>query len=181
MKNILFGVVGVLLLVGCVQPTFNQNNKSISFISGKPYVIPQGARYNGSSFGSEKNAAILISLLRKAGLNCNVGDVAWFEENYAATQSKALSESNTELYISNARKAKSLGLAGCSHPLNKQEYDYYLNKENQKAAYNRAVASQPDMSSTNAMISNMQMQNRIDSISRQTESMKPNNINVYVH
>ncbi len=115
-----------LLFSGCAgsQPQFNPNNKSIKFVEGKAFAIPNGAIYKETT-------------LRKVtkGTGCRIGDVPWVTTNTYKSLSAAKTREEKNIAYTNAKRN---GHLGCSSPLSNQEYQYVLNQQNQQQANVRA-------------------------------------------
>ena len=59
--------------IGCGQPQFNPNNKSMVFIKGKPYKVPYQTNYSLQPLSKDD-----IKALRKYGYQyCSEGDIRW--------------------------------------------------------------------------------------------------------
>ncbi len=74
-KVILTSIVGTLLLASCTnQPQpFNRNIKTIVFLNGKAFHIPQGADYKLSTVNMND-----VTLFKALGIStCNEGDLFW--------------------------------------------------------------------------------------------------------
>ena len=121
-----------IFLFGCTpQPSFNPNIKGIEFIKGRPYIIP-----NKVTFGKPLTKKSAYSMKKESRGECREGDVWWIGFPYGVPGRmaiKASSEKEVQYHFD-------MRHTGCAHPLTKQEYQYYLNQQNQAAANARAAA-----------------------------------------
>lgn len=129
MRNFIFLGFLLIFLTGCVttQP-FSPNNRNVIMYSGRAYSIPYSVKYALV----DQNSPISQQQLRLAyGLNCNIGDVVWFEpksidevETYYKKYSALLSP------IALNRLQAVRGNIGCSRPLTDQELAFYMHQQN---------------------------------------------------
>ena len=127
MKNY-FMIFITVLFVGCTnQPSFNPNNRGITFKNGKPYRVP----YNTWLIVIDKIGTV------EKNMGCHKGDLYWAYINTTKYISKFRTSRERYPYLMQAYKQ---GLAGCVKPLTNKEYQYYLNQQNQAAANARAAA-----------------------------------------
>jgi len=152
------GLIGILVFTGCVgsqpqqQSTFNKNNKSITFINGKPYFIPRMAKYSNTQLKNIDNS------YKKIG--CRNGDVFWFTGIAYCDIDATLQKYKTDVI----KRHYNNGEIGCAKPLSNQQYQYVLNQQNQRAANARA---QTMMQNYNNQVANMQLQNTTNNIMNQ--------------
>ncbi len=132
-------VVASLLLTGC---GYDPHAKLITFIDGKPYRIPYAVKY--SRHPLKANDDRWLGYFRAAGMDCRPGDIQWNENRMhdkllKNTRNKKQSDIQWQNnHISILRQGRKESKVGCAHPLNGQEYNYYLNQQNQQAANTRA-------------------------------------------
>lgn len=147
---LLIGIVAIPFTgCGTPKPQFNQSNKGIAFQNGKPYAVPYGSTYSyinkfqldvmnklatpnkeadasAKKGGFEELAKMTYKGSNIAIQQCKLGDVMWVAPSAIE---KAGDNRFGQLMYSMA--AFNTGQARCVKPLSKQEYEYYLNKENQ--------------------------------------------------
>jgi len=163
MKKYIIGagmIAGMLLLSGCTQPSFNPNNKSVTFKDGKPYAIPHNTKF----LRMDKE---MINMLRASGVNqCRVGDYLWKSDKAEKQIESNMNNVGPVLY-----KSFRNGDMGCAKPLNKQEYQYWMNRSNQQSA--------------NARVESQNLNNTLNNINRNTAiqnaALMPKTYNVYHH
>jgi len=134
MKNLFkVMILSGILLVGCTnQPNFNPDAKNLRFVGGKPYLIPKN-----STFGlTPLNKKLASSMKKNSRGKCKEGDVWWVGLPYGSP-GRMVIRASSEQEVQNHFDMRH---TGCAHPLSKQEYQYYLNLQNQAAANARAAA-----------------------------------------
>ncbi len=168
MKKYIIGaglLAGMMLLSGCTQPSFDPGNKTIRFVNGKPYAAPYATNQALAPIDSQ-----MAKSLRKYGVPCSKGDITWISTSYMNSIMKNVNPNDVDGISRVFAKGYAKAKAGCAKPLNKQEYQYWMNKGNQNAANSRASAAQAQaqQNSYNNQIqqNNMQMQNRTNNIMR---------------
>lgn len=132
---------GIILLVGCANPSFNPNSKKIVFVEGKPFRIPYGANHTGYRYtNSAKDKEIILSY-KKEGLICKRGDLLWIEK-YTGNKGLKIYKSEGKLAgYAFIGKASRKGKSGCVRPISDQEYSFYRDKEMESSANARARAN----------------------------------------
>lgn len=140
--------LGALLFAGCGQPEFNRSDKGIVFKGGKPYRVPYNSNFG--IYDKEKLRLGKIAMAEALKNNdkrriqvskknmCRVGDVFWIETKTRDQFHALMAKGKNLEAIKSLEDAALQGKTGCARPLNKQEYSFYLNQQNQRSANSRA-------------------------------------------
>ncbi len=139
--RIVITISASILFTGCANPSFNPNVKKVVFVDGKPFRVPVGANnirhaYTSSSTDKEK-----LSVYKKNGLICRIGDILWIENYTAKEGTKIYKKSGKIAGFTYIAKAAKQGKSGCTRPISNQEYNFYRGKEMEASANARARAN----------------------------------------
>lgn len=115
-----------VLLVGCAQPNFDAEDKYIMYANGKAYAIPFGVNYNAHIPKAS------YSMMREAGITCSNNGMTWHEKRFSSKMGKSRNINELIQYMKYGYQHK---LFGCSEPLTKKEYHYYLKKQSKTATH----------------------------------------------
>lgn len=165
-------------LQGCAQPQpFNQYNKSITFIDGKPYLTPFGTTHRQVD-------AKAVEMNRYLGVmkDCYIGDAIWTEINTYNSFDKVFAGKDENTIKQIAIQYVNSGLVGCSKTMSDQEYQYYLAQTNMQQEQ-LAIQRQQTINSLNQSMQNLnnnmrqnadESQQMLDNLNQKRQDKKNN-------